>query len=180
MAKILMGVTGSIAAYKTPTIASVLTKAGHDVHVVMTASAGKLVTVEALRTMSKNSVYSGDVFQKFNEGAVEHIELPQSCDLVLVAPASANTIGKMANGVADDMLSTMLLAVDSNTPRLIAPAMNTAMWQNPIVQANLSKLVDYGWTIIDPVEGDLACGVTGVGALAATSDIVSAVQKILS
>ena len=173
---VLLGVTGSIAAYKAANIITGLTKLECNVNVIMTKAATEFITPLTLKTLSKNIV-SIDVFQEYTPRA-EHISLASSADLMLIAPATANIIGKMANGIADDMLTTTFLAI-RNKPILIAPAMNTNMYENPIVQSNLSKLVDYGVKEIPPRESMLACGYKGLGALANVSTILEAVKENL-
>ncbi len=177
MKNILLGVTGSIAAYKAADLANILTKDGHRVDVILTKGGAEFITPLTLQTLSKNRVYT-DVFQTDFPREVEHISLAKRADLLLVAPASADVIGKMANGIADDMLSTVVLAL-RDIPRLIAPAMNTAMYENPIVQDNLKKLVRCGFEIIEPKESLLACGDLGKGALADVETIVRIAEERL-
>lgn len=180
MRNIILGVTGSIAAYKAAEIAHQLLKNGVQVEVIMTNGATKFITPLTFRTLTQNRVYT-DVFQDDFPHEVKHISLAQSADIVLIAPATANIIGKIANGIGDDMLSTTVLAV-INKPVFIAPAMNTNMWENPIVQENIIKLKKYGYQFIEPKESLLACGTTGIGALADVDKIVgvvtSAMEKI--
>ncbi|MCI1966140.1 MAG: phosphopantothenoylcysteine decarboxylase [Oscillospiraceae bacterium] len=178
MKQILLGVTGSIAAYKAADLASTLTKDGCRVDVIMTRGAQKFITPLTLQTLSKNRVYT-DVFQEDDPSEVAHIALARKADLLLVAPASADVIGKMANGIADDMLTAAVLAVHG-IPRCLAPAMNTWMYANPAVQENLEKLRRFGFTIIPPKEALLACGDYGKGALADVSDIVKVVEECLA
>ncbi len=172
MKNIILGVTGSIAAYKAAEIARLLFKKGCQVEVIMTNGATKFVTPLTFRTLTQNRVYT-DVFQDDFPNEVKHISLAQKADAVLIAPATANIIGKIAGGIGDDMLSTTVLAV-RNKPVLIVPAMNTNMWGNPIVQENLAKLQKYGYRLIEPKESLLACGTVGNGALAEVEDIVKA------
>ena len=162
---IILGVTGSIAAYKAADIANTLTKEGHSVHVIMTKAGMEFITPLTMQTLTKNKVHT-DQFA------------PQKADLFLVAPASADFIAKAAAGIADDMLTTVLLAT-RNVPILVAPAMNTAMYENPITQRNIRTLSEFGVKMIEPREALLACGDLGKGALADTEDIISAVQKAL-
>jgi len=171
MKNVVLGVTGSIAAYKAAEIVSQLTKNPCDVHVVMTKGAAEFISPLTMRTLSKNKVYS-DVFQEDCPSEVKHITLAQNADLLLIAPATANIIGKLANGIADDMLTCAALAA-SGIPKLIAPAMNTRMYENPAVQENICKLKKFGYEIIEPKESLLACGSFGKGALADVSEIVS-------
>jgi len=178
MSNVVIGVTGSIAAYKSADIVNGLKKAGCEVNVVMTRAAMQFITPLTLQTLSQNEVYS-DVFQEECPREVKHITLAQNADLLLVAPATANIIGKLANGIADDMLTSLFLA-SRDIPMLIAPAMNTIMYENPIVKENLSKLVSRGFTVIEPRESRLACGYVGKGALADLSDIMSKVKVQLN
>ena len=173
MKHLLLGVTGSIAAYKAPDIAHAFYKQGIDVEVIMTENAAKLVAPLTFRSLTKHRVYL-DVFDENYPDDVEHISLAQKTDAVLIAPATANIIGKLASGIADDMLTTTVLAV-KDKPIYIAPAMNTNMWENPIVQDNIAKLRRFGFRFIEPKESLLACGVVGKGALADPSEIVKAV-----
>lgn len=177
MKNILLGVTGSIAAYKAADITNILTKAGHNVDVILTRGGQAFITPLTLQTLSKNRVYT-DVFQEDYPREVKHISLAKKADLFVVAPASADVIGKLANGIADDMLTSVALAL-RGIPRLIAPAMNTNMYENPIVQDNLEKLRNYGFEIIEPKEALLACGDLGKGALADVDVIVRAAEKYL-
>lgn len=177
MKNIVLGVTGSIAAYKAADITNILTKLGYNVDVIMTKSAMEFITPLTLQTLSKNRVYS-DMFQLEYPREVKHISLSQKADLFLIAPATANIIGKLANGIADDMLSTNALSM-KGIPMLIAPAMNTRMYENPFVQDNIDKLKKYGYQIIEPKEARLACGDTGKGALADVDEIISIVQEAL-
>jgi phosphopantothenoylcysteine decarboxylase/phosphopantothenate--cysteine ligase len=173
--RVLLGVTGGIAAYKALEVVRLLRKAGWDVQAVMTASARKFVGQESFRALTHNPVAS-ELFPKTRPRAasrrvaVEHVDLAASADLVVVAPATANIIGKLASGIADDLLSTLLLAVPRQTVRdgrvLFAPAMNTNMWQNPAVGANIRRLSAAGYRFISPAEGELACGTSGPGRLA--------------
>lgn len=159
---IVLGVTAGIAAYKAVEIASRLKKAGADVHVIMTEEATNFVTPLTFREISSNPV-SVSMWSEVAHWNVEHIALASMADLILVAPATANIVGKVANGIADDMLSTTIMA--TKAPVYFAPAMNSNMYQNAIVQKNLTRLTDFGYRIIPPAEGMLACGVSGVGRL---------------
>lgn len=177
MKNIILGITGSIAAYKGAEIAHRLFKEGCHTDVIMTNGATKFVTPLTFRTLTQNRVYT-DVFQDDFPQEVKHISLAQKADLVVIAPATANIIGKIANGIGDDMLSTTVLAVRKK-PVLIAPAMNTNMWENPIVQENIKKLKRYGYRFIAPKEAMLACGTAGMGALAEVDTIMGAIHAAL-
>ena len=173
---VLLAVTGSIAAYKAADIARGFIKKGYTVTVMLTANGAKFITPMTFETLTGSKCLV-DTFDRNFKYEVEHIAAAKACDLLLVAPASANVIGKIAGGIADDMVTTTILAVTS--PKLIAPAMNTAMYDNPIVQDNMKKLKTYGYQFIDPAEGLLACGDTGRGKLADVEDILSVSQGIL-
>jgi phosphopantothenoylcysteine decarboxylase/phosphopantothenoylcysteine decarboxylase/phosphopantothenate--cysteine ligase len=177
MKNIILGVTGSIAAYKAAGIANALAKEGHAVQVIMTSAARKFITPLTFQTLTKQKVYY-DMFDEIVYEDVRHISLAQGADAALIAPASANIIGKLASGIADDMLSTVFMAL-RNKPALICPAMNTAMYENPIVQENIKKLSGYGYRFVEPRESRLACGDLGRGALAETGVIIDAVHALL-
>lgn len=159
---VLLGVSGSIAAYKAAALCSILIKKGATVRVVMTNNATKFIAPLTFSTYTKSRTYT-DTFEETFEYKVEHISLADEADIAIVAPATANIIAKMANGIADDMLSTTLLAVKS--PILVAPAMNTNMFENPATQDNIDTLKKRGMHIIEPDSGLLACGVTGKGKM---------------
>ena len=172
--RILLGVSGSIAAYKAADLCSALGKQGADVHVVLTRNAAQFVGPPTFRALTRNPVVS-DVFDEPHDKRIAHIDLAQSSDLVIVAPATANLLAKMAHGIADDMLTTCLLATPSNTPLLVAPAMNTVMWQHPATVANMSLLQSRGVQVVPPGHGLLACQDVGDGKLADVSDIAGAI-----
>ena len=157
---VLLGVTGSIAAYKAANLASLLIKQHATVHVILTKNGSEFITPVTFETLTGTKCLT-DTFDRNFPFEVEHIALAKKADLVLIAPATANIIAKLAVGLADDMLSTTVLACDC--PRLIAPAMNTRMYENPVTQDNLDKLRHYGWQVIEPATGHLACGDSGKG-----------------
>lgn len=159
---ILLGVSGSIAAYKIASLASMLVKQHADVHVIMTENATNFINPITFETLTGNKCLV-DTFDRNFEFQVEHVSLAKRADIALVAPASANVIGKMAHGIADDMLTTTLLACKA--PILVSPAMNTNMYENPVVQDNLRTLQAYGMKVIAPADGHLACGDTGAGKM---------------
>ncbi|MGB8450725.1 MAG: phosphopantothenoylcysteine decarboxylase [Anaerocolumna sp.] len=177
MKEIILGITGSIAAYKAADIANQLTKCNLLVHTIMTTSATKFITPLTLQTLTKNKVYT-DMFEEIYYPDVRHISLAQKADCCVIAPATANIIGKLASGIADDMLSTVVMAI-RNKPVIICPAMNTAMYENPVTQNNIEKLRSYGYQFVDPKEALLACGDIGKGALAEVGTIVTAIQKTI-
>ncbi|CCQ96629.1 Coenzyme A biosynthesis bifunctional protein CoaBC; phosphopantothenoylcysteine synthetase/decarboxylase [[Clostridium] ultunense Esp] len=160
--KIVVGVSGGIAAYKSVTLVSLLVKRGYEVRVVMTPSATKFVSPLTFQTMSRNRVYT-DTFSEEDPGVVSHIDVADFPSLVVVAPATANLLGKVAGGIADEMLSTVLLA--TTAPVLFVPAMNVHMYTHPAVQENLQRLRRWGYGILEPAEGLLACGYTGKGRM---------------
>ena len=167
---IIVGVTGGIAAYKACDVVSKLKKLNANIHVIMTESACEFVQPMTFQTLSNNFVIN-DMFKEPKTWEVEHIELAKKADAFLIVPATANFIGKMAAGIADDMLTTTVMA--TRAPVIIAPAMNTNMYTNRIVQANMDKLGDLGYRFIDPASGRLACGDIGAGKLADVDDILA-------
>lgn len=169
---ILLIVSGGIAAYKSLDIVSNLKKSGHNVKVVMTKNSTKFVTELAFQTISKNKVYT-DTFDELDEKEIQHIDLCKWADKILISPATANLIAKMANGIADDLASALLLAVDDFSKVYIAPAMNTVMYENPITQSNIFKLRQLGFNFIEPAEGLLACGDIGRGKLPSVDTIIA-------
>lgn len=171
---IVLGVTGGIAAYKAVEVVSRLRKLGADVHVIMTEGAQNFVTELTFREISGNPVTT-TMWGKVANFNVEHIALANLADMVLIAPATANLIAKAANGMADDMLTTTLLA--TKAPIMYAPAMNSNMYNNPLTQENIAKLNNLGWNMIAPASGHLACGVDGVGRLPEPVEIVEQVQN---
>ncbi len=174
---IILGVTGSIAAYKIANLASALKKAKADVHVIMTKNAREFITPVTFETLTGNKCLV-DTFDRDFEFSVEHVALGKRADLALVAPATANVIGKMANGIADDMLTTTLLACRCQI--MVAPAMNTAMYENRIVQDNLKKLKNYGIAVIEPASGYLACGDTGAGKMPEPQELLEQMEYAIA
>ncbi len=177
--RILLCVSGSIAAYRAADVCSQLSKLGAEVHVVLTANAARFVGPPTFRALSRNPVLT-DLFEEPHVDRIAHIDLAQSADLVLVAPASANLLAKMAHGIADDLASTCLLAVPPSTALLVAPAMNRVMWAHPATTANVAILSARGVEQIEPATGLLACQDVGVGKLADVADIVAAVTARLA
>jgi phosphopantothenoylcysteine decarboxylase/phosphopantothenate--cysteine ligase len=171
---VVLGVTGSIAAYKIANLASALVKLHADVHVIMTKNATNFINPITFETLTSNKCLI-DTFDRNFQFNVEHVSLAKRADIFMVAPASANVIGKIANGIADDMLTTTIMACKCK--KLISPAMNTNMFENPIVQDNLKKLEHYGYEIITPAEGYLACGDTGAGKMPEPEVLLSYILK---
>lgn len=159
---VLLGVTGSIAAYKAAALASALVKLGADVHVLMTENALNFINPVTFETLTGNKC-PVDTFDRNFEFSIEHVSLAKKADIVMIAPATANVIGKLAGGIADDMLTTTVMAC--KCVKYVSPAMNTAMFENPVVQDNLKKLEGYGYKVIQPALGHLACGDTGAGKM---------------
>ncbi len=174
MKSIVLGVSGGIACYKAAEIVSALVKKGYNVDVIMTENAQKFVTPLTFQTLSQNKVIT-DMFELPEHWNVQHISLAKKADVFVVVPATANVIGKIAGGIADDMLTTTILAAKCR--KIIAPAMNTAMWENPIVQDNVKKLRAFGYDVLDTDAGRLACGDTGKGKLLPWEEIVKAILK---
>ena len=177
--RIILAVSGSISAYKSADLTSKLKKKGYDIHVIMTESAQSFITPLTLQALSKNPVHSDVMEEKLAE-RINHIDLAKKTDLFIVAPASANTIAKLAHGMADNMLTATALALPSTTPKLIAPAMNTKMYENPLTKKNLKILQEVGYQEILPKSGLLACGDTGRGALADISVIIESIDNALT
>ncbi len=173
---IVVGVTGRIAAYKALDVISRLKKLDYEVHVIMTKSACEFVTPLSFQSLSQNMVIT-DMFQEPKAWEIQHISLAQKADLMLIVPATANIIGKVANGIADDMLSTTIMATQA--PVVFASAMNTQMFANPIVQGNIEKLKGFGYRFIEPASGRLACGDVGKGKLEDTEKIAEIVDSML-
>ena len=177
MSCVVLGVTGGIAAYKSAEIASQLKKQGHDVYVIMTKHATEFIAPLTFETLTNHPVVV-DMFTRETPWEVEHIALAKRADVFLVAPASANFLGKYANGIADDMLTTTVLA--TKAPVVLAPAMNTNMWSNAIVQKNVEALKSFGVSMVGPGSGYLACGDLGQGRMSEPEEIVEAVHDALA
>lgn len=173
---IVVGITGGIAAYKVCGIISYLKKQGANVYVIMTRNACEFITPLTIETLSGNKVIT-DMFKRPDYIDVKHISLANKADLFLIVPATANIIGKVANGIADDMLSTTIMA--TKAPVIFAPAMNNKMYENPIVQNNLEKLKSYGYKIIEPSVGHLACGYDAKGKLPKNEEIIDYVKILV-
>ena len=175
---IVLGVTGSIAAHRAADLASLLTKQGCDVHVVMTADAQRFITPLPFKTLSRNPVVT-DLYDEEEGWKPTHIKLADEADLLLIAPATANTVAKMALGIADDALTCVALALNPKAKLLIAPAMNGKMWLHPATQQNVETLKRRGAEFIGPEEGLLSCGYEGIGRLWPVDQIVARVTKML-
>jgi phosphopantothenoylcysteine decarboxylase/phosphopantothenate--cysteine ligase len=173
---IVVGVTGSIAAFKAADLVSKLVKRGHQVHVVMTRSAREFITPLTLQTLSRNPVL-GSVFDEKESWRPGHVELADRAHLLLIAPATANTIAALAHGLADDALTEIALATEA--PLLIAPAMNGKMWKHPATQANVALLQSRGVHFIGPEEGLLACGYEGLGRLWNIEEVIERAEQLL-
>ncbi|QRO13241.1 bifunctional phosphopantothenoylcysteine decarboxylase/phosphopantothenate--cysteine ligase CoaBC [Moraxella osloensis] len=177
MKNILLGITGGIAAYKSASFARLLIKSGYDVRVIMTASAQAFITPLTLQALTGNPVHI-DLLDETAELGMGHIELAKWADLLIIAPATANTIAKLAMGIADDLLTTVCLATAA--PILVAPAMNQQMWQHPSVKLNLQTLTDYDYEIIQPASGEQACGDIGEGRLPEPEQLLEYVQYFIA
>lgn len=175
--KIILAITGGIAAYKSALVCRRLKKLGAEVIVVMTQAGTKFITPLTMETLSENEVVT-QLFPEKKMVGTRHVSLADWCDLVLIAPATANIIGKIKAGIADDILSTVVISTKSQV--FFVPAMNVKMWENPILQENISKLKKLGYKFIDPGTGDLACGYEGKGRMAEPEQIVNEIMKFLS
>jgi phosphopantothenoylcysteine decarboxylase/phosphopantothenate--cysteine ligase len=176
--KVLLGVSGGVAVFKAVDLASKLTGAGAKVRTVMTDSACRLVGPKSFEAVTGSAVYT-DLWATAEDHKIGHVALAQWADVVVVAPATANIIGKVANGICDDLLSTVLCTCWSK-PTLVAPAMNSDMWDNPAVQRNIETVKKMGWEVAGPERGRLACGVEGIGRMSEPKDILEAIGKIAS
>ena len=176
MANILLGVTGSIAAYKACELTRLLVKDGHDVQVLMTDAATKFIAPLTFRTLSRNPV-TEDMFAEPDQWVPGHVALADRAELFVIAPCTANVMAKLAHGLADDLLTSTALA--TRVPILLAPAMNTQMWEHPATQANVKTLLDRGVRFVDADTGDLACGVSGKGRMAEAAEIAAAIRQMV-
>jgi len=174
---IIVGITGSIAAYKSCEIIRMLVGNGANVFPVMTSNAAKFVTQLTVQTLARNKVYS-DMFSQVSDWEIEHVSLAEKADIVIIAPASADVIAKIACGIADDALTTLVLAV--RCPVIVCPAMNSVMYRNPITARNIAGLKALGYIFAGPENGELACGVSDIGRMLSPAGIISEVEKILS
>ncbi len=175
--EIILGITGSIAAYKAVYLCRELIKRGANVHAVMTPNAMNFVTPLTFQTVTGNPVTS-EMFELLAGSEIGHVSLADRAHITVVAPATANILGKVANGLADDFLSTMIMA--TKVPVLFAPAMNTVMWESPAVRANVAKLSQSGYHFVDPASGELACRVQGQGKMAEPETIIQRIQEVLT
>ncbi len=176
---VLLGVSGGVAAYKAADLASKLTQAGAAVNVVMTEAAQKFITPLTFQAVTRRRVFTSlwEATECFDSA---HLSLTESADIMVVAPATANILAKMAHGLADDLLSALALSASGACPILAAPAMNTRMWQAPATQANIETLASRGVQLVGPVEGALACGTTGLGRMCEPAEILQAACDVLA
>lgn len=174
---IVLGITGGIAAYKALELTRLLVKKGANVYPVMTKSAAEFIAPLSFQTLSGNPVFT-ELFDVSRDASIRHIDIAEKADIIIIAPATANVIGKAANGIADDLLTTIIMA--SKCPKLFAPAMNVNMYENPIVQKNIARLKRVGYSFAGPCEGELACGYEGKGRLAPIEDIIDMAEECLS
>jgi len=185
---VLLGITGSIAAYKACSLINLLKKDNLEIKAIMTSSACKLIALETIRTLTCNPVHI-EMFNANEKKEIEHISLAKWCDLLAIVPATGNIIGKIANGIADDLLSTVVMALPQATPVVVAPAMNTNMWLNESVQRNVKTLKNEKikvknntfpkYTFVGPKKGRLACGDIGEGVLAGIDEILKKIKELL-
>lgn len=173
---VILGVTGGIAAYKSAALVSRLKDLGANVVVIMTKNGTEFITPLTLQTLSQNTVYI-EMFKLIEKAEIGHISLSKRGDIIVIAPATANIIGKIASGIADDLLTSAVMA--STCPKLIAPAMHSSMYENQIVQQNIKNLEDLGYKFIGPETGKLASGDIGIGKLAKIEDIINKIIEIL-
>lgn len=174
--KILLGVSGGVAAYKAVELASKLTGRGARVQTVMTDSACELIRPRSFEAVTRSAVFTS-LWYSSNEYRINHIDLTKWADIIVTAPATANIIAKIANGICDDLLSTILCAC-WNKPKVLAPAMNNNMWGNPIVQRNINTVKEIGFVLVGPEKGRLACGTEGIGRMSEADDILKAIEDI--
>jgi len=174
---IVLGVSGGIAVYKAVELLRLFSKAGADVHVIMTKNACEFVTPLTFQTLSGNAVHT-DLFNLSQEHEIDHISLADRADLFVLAPATANLVGKVAQGLADDLLTTSVMATQA--PVLVVPAMNTNMYENPIYQRNQKQLIEFGYHVMEPASGDLACGWEGKGKLPDPAEIFTVAESVIT
>ena len=172
--KVLLGISGGIAAYKTADLVRLFVKDGHEVKTILTDNAQYFITPTTLETVSKNRCYT-ELFT--NTKDVEHVSLADWADIMVIAPATANIMGKICNGICDDLLTTVVMALDK--PCYIFPSMNTKMYTHPSVQENINKLRQWGYVVHEPEEGELACGSSGPGRLAELEDLIKAIEETI-
>ena len=177
VARVLLGITGGIAAYKSAELIRLMKKADINVQVVMTEAGAKFVTPVTMQALSGNPVFV-DAWDSRIDNNMAHIELSRAADAILVAPASADFLAKLANGLANDLLSTLVIARQPTCPLLVAPAMNREMWENPATQRNIARLIADGVTVLGPEQGDQACGETGMGRMLEPEDLLAALERM--
>ncbi|MCU0780914.1 MAG: phosphopantothenoylcysteine decarboxylase [Akkermansiaceae bacterium] len=176
---ILLGISGSIAAYKAADLASQLVKQGHEVHAILTRAGAEFITPLTLQTLTRQPVMQATLDDEKQSWKPGHIELADCADLLVVAPATANLIANFAHGQAPDSLTSVYLALPRTTPVLIAPAMNGKMWLHPATQRNVAALAADGCHFVGPATGDLACGYEGIGRLAPVEEILAEIARLL-
>lgn len=178
MSRVVLGVSASVSVYKACDLASQLTQAGHSVHAVMTRRAAELVSPQLFEAVTGEAVCV-DEFGEDRRGAMDHIEIARAAELFLVAPMTADLSARLAQGVANDLVTTVSLAIGRGVPRLACPAMNLTMLEHPAVRRNLAQLVEDGWEVMEPGEGHLACGEEGAGRLPEPAQILARVGELL-
>ena len=177
--EVLLCVTGGIACYKAADLASKLVQAGAGVHTAMTAAAERFVAPLTFQALTRRKVYTS-LWTEPEDDCSQHLSLTEAADLTIVAPATANILAKMAGGIADDLVSTLALSANGACPILVAPAMNSRMWNAPATQRNIGQLVEWGVRVVGPGEGNLACGTAGPGRMAEPEEILAAAVEILN
>ena len=179
MSRILLGASASAALHKSCDLASKLAQAGHEVRTVLTPRAAELVSPQLFEALTGQPAQSDEFSDTQRRGGMDHIALSQWAELILVAPATADLVGRLANGLGGDLLTTVVLATPTGVPRLLCPAMNPHMLGHPAVARNVARLVEDGWRLVEPGEGHMACGVEGRGRLAEPPEIVDVVAQVL-
>lgn len=179
MSEILVGVGASAACFKSVAVCSALTQEGHGVQAVLTRNAGKLVQALQFSCVTGRRALA-DEWEPQDPAGMDHIALARKAELLLICPATAHLLGALANGLAEDLLGSLALAIEADKPRLLAPAMNPEMWANPLVQRNARILQEAGWRLIGPASGPTACGERGAGRMAEPAAIVAAVREALA
>ena len=177
--EVLLCVTGGIACYKAAFLASKLVQAGAGVHAALTAAAERFVTPLTFQALTRRKVYTS-LWTEPEDYCSQHISLTEAADLTIVAPATADILAKMAGGIADDLISTLALSANGACPILVAPAMNSRMWDAPATQRNVAQLIEWGVRVVGPGEGNLACGTVGLGRMAEPDEILTAAIEILN
>lgn len=176
---IILGITGSISAYKTPFLIRELIREGADVHPIITTNGKRFVSKLVLDNLSRNTTIDDMFDDKFQDSGSWHIDKAQKCDLFIIAPCSANTVAKLANGFCDNALTTLCSAIPNVVPKLIAPAMDSDMWDNKAIKRNVAQLKEYGYIVLEPEFGELASGIIGQGRLPEVLNLIDSIKVYL-